>query len=164
MKAFKRIGLLCILAALGISSLLFASTNGVVGSGPCKLHTRTKGKPDVCRLAFGSTSPTARTTVLNGNEDGSNRVSNAVIPINGVAVFQPPDLCKQVYRQEKTIAVSDTNTLVEELRSQPGTYVVQLIFDHDGVRRQSCNEGVHPHRKAFGASRYRYQDGMMSLA
>jgi hypothetical protein len=61
--------------------------------------------------------------VQNGNSDGSNRVSSAVVLLNGTQVFGPSDFEKGVYKISCEAQISAENVLGAELRSQPGGFI-----------------------------------------
>ena len=86
--------------------------------GP-KKYIRTTGKPNVYTDSFSSTAKTATLVVLNGEANGRNRLSSAIILVNGVEVLGPSDFNQKVYRLEKTIDLVPTNALTVELRSVP---------------------------------------------
>jgi len=67
--------------------------------------------------------------VQNGTEDGSNRVSSAVVSLNGVKVLSPADFNQKVAGLQRSIAPHDQeNTLTVNLRSNPGGYLFVKIL------------------------------------
>src|ERR1700741_356707 len=68
--------------------------------GP-KQYIRTAGKPNVYTDNFPATAGIAKLIVLNGQANGQNPVSSALISINGVQIFAPQDFGQNVYRLEK---------------------------------------------------------------
>jgi len=67
--------------------------------------------------------------VENGTEDGSNRVSSAVVSLNGVKVLSPADFNQKVAELQRSIAPHDQeNILTVNLRSNPGgSLLVQIL-------------------------------------
>jgi len=61
--------------------------------------------------------------VENGDANGNNRVSSAVISLNGKEIFGPSAFNQNVGHLEAPINLLDTNTLSIELRSKPGSYL-----------------------------------------
>ncbi len=67
--------------------------------------------------------------VANGEDNGSKRVSSAVISLNGVKVLGPADFNQNVPVLERTIAPQDgDNTLSAALRSSPGGFLHIQVF------------------------------------
>jgi len=67
--------------------------------------------------------------VQNGTEDGSNRVSSAVVSLNGVKVLSPADFNQKVAELQRSIAPHDQeNILTVNLRSNPGGYLLVQIL------------------------------------
>ena len=59
--------------------------------------------------------------IQNGKQDGSNRVSSAVVSLNGVKVLSPADFNQKVAGLQRSIAPHDQeNLLTVNLRSNPG--------------------------------------------
>ena len=59
--------------------------------------------------------------IQNGKEDGSNRVSSAIVSLNGVKVLSPADFNQKVAGLQRSIAPHDQeNLLTVNLRSNPG--------------------------------------------
>jgi len=66
--------------------------------------------------------------VQNGTEDGANRVSSAVVSLNGVKVLSPADFSQKVAGLQRSIAPHDQeNILTVNLRSNPGGYLLVQI-------------------------------------
>jgi uncharacterized repeat protein (TIGR01451 family) len=95
---------------------------GVSIFGP-KKYIRTTGKPDVYRDEFSSRPGMAKLVVLNGEADGRNRVSSALIWVNGLLILHPSDFNQNIYRLERSIHLPHDNRLIVELRSKPGSYL-----------------------------------------
>ena len=67
--------------------------------------------------------------VQNGTEDGTNRVSSAVVSLNGVKVLSPADFNQKVAGLRRSIVPHDQeNILMINLRSNPGgCLLVQIL-------------------------------------
>jgi hypothetical protein len=95
--------------------------------GPTK-YTRTAGPPNVFTETFTSCgNGPATLVVVNGNADGSNRISAASLLLNGQEVLSPSDLNQQVDRVEKTVQLAADNTLTLRLTSKPGSFLIISI-------------------------------------
>jgi hypothetical protein len=67
--------------------------------------------------------------VKNGGEDGSNRVSSAVVSLNGVKLLSPADFNQNVAELQRSIAPHDLeNILSVNLRSNPGGYLYVKVL------------------------------------
>lgn len=59
--------------------------------------------------------------LINGEDDGSNRISSAVIRLNGIKVFIPADFNQKMSTLERAVVLQDAeNTLSVTLNSNPG--------------------------------------------
>lgn len=65
--------------------------------------------------------------IINGDDKGKNRVSSAVISINGVVVAGPERFNQQVAEITAPVTLQSTNTLNVELRSAPGSQLTVTI-------------------------------------
>src|SRR5439155_17461215 len=61
--------------------------------------------------------------IVNGNANGSNRISSASISLNGVQVVGPSDFNQQVARIVKPVTLTDNNQLTISLASKPGSFL-----------------------------------------
>jgi len=84
--------------------------------GP-KTYLRTKGKPNVYTDTFPGRVGEGTLVIKN------NRVSSAIIKINGVQVMGTKDFNQKVYDFEIPIGLLDSNTISVELRSKPNSYL-----------------------------------------
>lgn len=67
--------------------------------------------------------------VKNGEDDGSNRISSAVISLNGVKILGPADFNQNVPLIERAIVPLDhENTLSVNLRSNPDGFLHVQVF------------------------------------
>jgi uncharacterized protein YjdB len=108
--------------------------------GP-KQFIRTTGKPNVYQDDFTAPEETAQLVILNGEENGQNRVSSAIILLNGEQIFGTRDFNQNVFRLEKSIELSRMNTLTVELRSKPESYLNIEIIVTTANNPPSANAG-----------------------
>jgi len=101
-----------------------ASAVEVTRFGP-KQYDRTTGKPNSYTDTFAASGAIGggKLIIENGAVNGDNRVSSAVISLNGQQVFGPSAFNQNVGHLEAPINLLDTNTLTAELRSKPGSYL-----------------------------------------
>ena len=67
--------------------------------------------------------------VTNGADDGTHRVSSAVVSLNGVKVLSPADFNKKVAQLQRSIAPNDLeNILSVNLRSNPDSYLIVQVL------------------------------------
>jgi RHS repeat-associated protein len=90
--------------------------------GP-KKYIRNTGKPNVYKDRFPGTPGKGWLIIVNGEEDGQNRISSAIIRLNGKEVIGTKDFNQNVYRLRKGIDLLSNNNLVVELRSKPESYL-----------------------------------------
>ncbi|NIN36507.1 MAG: hypothetical protein GTO60_16020, partial [Gammaproteobacteria bacterium] len=125
MKTFKIKAMVLVLFIFAGLSTLFAGD--VTFFGP-KQYTRNKGKPVtetdtfICPPNYTGSGFTLR--LINGDSQGKNRVSSAVITVNGVQVMGPSDFNQQVGTLERTVSLSTSNEISVKLNSKPGAYVI----------------------------------------
>ena len=66
---------------------------------------------------------------INGTAEGGNRISSAVIDLNGIKILGPADFNQKVSDVQRTIAPLDNeNTLSVSLRSNPGGFIVLQVM------------------------------------
>lgn len=98
--------------------------------GP-QVYTRTAGPPQTFTDTFEFCGTAAcQIVVMNGNADGSGRVSSASIVLNGVEVAGPRDFNQQVGSLVIPVTLADTNELTVRLTSNAGgslTVTVQCV-------------------------------------
>jgi len=92
--------------------------------GP-KRYTRSTGKPQTFTDTFQNCETAAQydLVVVNGNPDGSDRVSSATILLNGTQVAGPNDFNENVAQVRKSVTLVGTNTLQTTLASKPGSFL-----------------------------------------
>jgi hypothetical protein len=66
-------------------------------------------------------------TVINGDRDGSKKVSSGTIKLNGVVVLTPNDLNQQVRKVVRQVTVLAENVLEVELAGQPTGQVLTTV-------------------------------------
>ena len=67
--------------------------------------------------------------VTNGADDGTHRVSSAVVSLNGVKVLSPADFNQKVAQLQRSIAPNDLeNILSVNLRSNPDSYLIVQVL------------------------------------
>src|SRR5947209_18303815 len=99
----------------------------MTGFGP-KQYTRSAGPPQTFTETFQhcGTAP-CQLVVVNGNADGSNRISSASISLNGAQILGPSDFNQQVGRIVKPVVLTDNNQLRITLASKPGSFLTVSV-------------------------------------
>ncbi len=102
--------------------------------GP-KRYTRTTGAPnvftDTVAVPAWVVSPYAL-KVVNGEADGSHRVSSARIQVNGAEVARPSDFNQNVPGLERSVTLTPQTTLVVTLESAPASYLTINLCGQQG--------------------------------
>lgn len=97
--------------------------------GP-KQYLRTAGPPnmytDTFPLPAGVTAPFLL-HIVNGNADGTNRVSSATGTVNGTQVAGPSDFNQNVGVIDRTVTLQAANTLDVRLTSAPGSFLTLTV-------------------------------------
>ena len=95
--------------------------------GP-KQYFRTNGKPETFTETFqySGTAP-CQIVVVNGNADGTQRISSALISLNGQEIFGPSDFNQQFGGSVKTVVLADQNQLSTTLRSKPESFLTVSV-------------------------------------
>jgi len=94
--------------------------------GP-KQYIRTTGKPNIYADTFPGRFGQGKLIVKNGDANGDNRISSAIIKINGIQILGTNDFNQNVYALETIINLVEKNTISVELRSKPGSYLAIQI-------------------------------------
>lgn len=83
---------------------------------------RGTGPPEAERFLFQVPSPDGpfRMALVNGTEDGTDRVSSAVVRLNGQQIAGPRRFNQNVERLELEVSLREENVLSIELRGSPG--------------------------------------------
>jgi RHS repeat-associated protein len=99
--------------------------------GP-KSYTRTAGPPnevtDTFTLPSGTTAPYTL-HLVNGNPDGTKRVSSATVTLNGAQILSPSDFNQNVAVLDRTVTLQAANTLTVRLTSAPGSVLILSLLD-----------------------------------
>ena len=99
--------------------------------GP-KTYTRTAGPPnqftETFTLPAGTTAPYTL-HVINGNANGTNRVSSATVQLNGTQILGPSDFGQNVAVLDRPVTLHSSNTLEIRLTSAPGSVLTVSVLD-----------------------------------
>ena len=141
------------LSAQGTASQIFGSLGGSPAEagmlsvfGPRK-YLRATGKPVVASDRFSAAAGKATLSVVNGEADGSNRISSAVITLNGKNVFTTMAFNQEVYRLRATVDLGPQNLLSVKLESKPGSYLTLEIVAEGQNRPPVANAGPDQTRR-----------------
>jgi len=133
-----------------ISIVILCCSGGVLASETTLFeHTfqRVKGKPVTEEVSFPIQEPSGFyiITIMNGDEDGSNRCSSAVIIVNGVPILSQADLNQNVHDLDRSVDLADSNVMTARLTGKPGSFITVRIFagEDDG-------DDDHKHHKNSG--------------
>lgn len=95
-------------------------------------YTRTAGPPnqftETLTLPPGTTPP-YNLRIVNGNADGTKRISSATVTLNGTPVAGPSDFGQNVAVIDRTVGLQATNTLQIRLTSAPGSVLTVSVLD-----------------------------------
>ena len=94
--------------------------------GPLRF-TRQTGAPVTVTQTFSSCGGGCQLVVLNGDSDGSNRVSAATVYLNGQRVLAPADFNQRVARLVVPIEAADATEIRVVLQSAPGSYLTVTV-------------------------------------
>jgi len=97
--------------------------------GP-KQYLRTTGKPNIYTDAFPGRFGQGKLIAKNGDANGDDRISSAIIKINGVQIFGTSDFNQNVQFMERTTNLQEENSISIELRSKPGSFLI-IQIDQD---------------------------------
>jgi uncharacterized protein YjdB len=79
-------------------------------------------------LPAGTTAPYT-IHIVNGQADGTKRISSATIKLNGVQVAGPSDFGQNVAVIDRPVALHTNNTLEVRLTSAPGSFLTISVLD-----------------------------------
>lgn len=97
--------------------------------GPQK-YLQTKGKPNIYTGTFPGRTGVGILKVMNGDANGKNRISSAIVRINGVEILGPNDFNQNVYNLEIPVSLEENNMISVELRSKPNSYLtIKIVQD-----------------------------------
>lgn len=122
-----------------------SSAAAIAAFGP-KDYVRSTAKPVTVSDAFSVATPgTAMLHITNGGAFGQyERVSSAVITLNGVTVVSPSEFSQQVGLIDKLVPLAALNTLTVELRSRPGSgLTLAILIDAGGNHAPVANAGAN---------------------
>ena len=123
------IGMVAALAVTLTLGTALATEEGLFGP---KQYTRSSGPPnqflETIPLPPTLTSP-FRLHVQNGNPDGTNRISSAMITLNGTQVAGPADFSQQVADFDRTVSLEVNNTLQVRLTGTPGSFLILTLLN-----------------------------------
>lgn len=118
MKKFMAIMLVLLIGLLAGA----ASATEISLTGPVK-YQRTTGGPNIFNDYFSAIASDGKIIIRNGEANGDNRVSSAVVMLNGKQILGPNDFKRQVYDIQIPIALTKNNSLSVDLRSKPDSYL-----------------------------------------
>lgn len=119
------LGIVLLLITPDFTTLAYGQTTVF---GP-EFYTRSTGKPQKIIKSFSVQNLNQEFTLSVQNGEGKReRVSSAVIEINGVKVVGPEEFNKQVSMITKPINLKQQNEIAVEVRSKPGTSIVVTIL------------------------------------
>jgi hypothetical protein len=106
--------------------------------------TRTAGVPDHFEASFGGVAGPGVLVIKNGDESGTNRVSAAIIKINGKQVLGTSSFNQRVPGMTLPISLNEMNLLSLDLVSAPGSSLgieVTQAQEVPELHWLSCTEG-----------------------
>ncbi len=95
-------------------------------------YERGNAAPAASVAQFAARAGAARLIVDNGDPSGGNRVSSAVIVLNGDEVVRTSDLNQGVAKVEREVVLSAENALRVELRGRPGGHLTIRVVQPSG--------------------------------
>ena len=125
-----------------------SSATAIAAFGP-KDYVRSTGAPVTVSDTFSVANPgTALLHITNGGASGQyERVSSAVITLNGVIVVSPGEFSPQVSLIDKLVPLAAVNTLTVELRSKPDSgLTLAIIVDDTGGTNETPIANAGPDR------------------
>jgi hypothetical protein len=100
--------------------------------GP-KQYTRTSGMPNIYTDTFPGRVGQGKIILRNGGVSRTDRISSAIIKINGIQIFGTSDFTQNVQLLEKTVGLQEENSISVELRSKPGSFINIQIAQEIGA-------------------------------
>ncbi|MFH7320184.1 fibronectin type III domain-containing protein [Desulfurivibrio sp. D14AmB] len=113
--------------------LLFLSPQGLLAGdhifGP-HTYERNDGRPHTHSTIFPSltTGLGHLLEIRNGNNEGGDRVSSAIVTINGIDVVKPSDLSQQVAHLTREVTLGSSNTFSVRIFGAPGSFLTIAII------------------------------------
>jgi hypothetical protein len=112
-------------AASTLPSPGLAQTTTVFGPSQ---YVRTAGPPQTFPETFEHCGTgDCQIVVINGNADGTNRISSASISLNGIQIIGPSDFNQQVATIVKPVTLAEENQLVIRLTSNPRGFLTVSV-------------------------------------
>ncbi|MGH7229917.1 MAG: hypothetical protein ACREJU_00980, partial [Nitrospiraceae bacterium] len=122
------LGLTLILTGILLESSLFAQSQVIFG--PTQ-YLRTAGPPNQYTDTFTVTHPVGapfQLHIVNGNPDGTNRVSSGRVTLNGIEIVGPSDFGQTVPVIDRPVTLVASNTVEIRLTSAPGSFITLSIL------------------------------------
>ena len=95
--------------------------------GP-KTYIRESQKPQVVSHTFSVADPSGTfTLVVKNGRNGQDRVSSAILRINGKQILGPSDFNQRVDRIVKPVSLEDSDQITVVLNSGPGSYLTVSV-------------------------------------
>jgi hypothetical protein len=114
---------LVVVLTLFVCSVLASAQEMTPIFGPVQ-YTLAAGPPQTFTAAFPHCgTQKCQIVVVNGNADGTNRISSASIFLNGVEVVGPNAFNQKVSKIVKPVALADQNEVTTKLTSKPGSFL-----------------------------------------
>ena len=113
------------IAELGRGDSPTSNTSNTVEAtllGP-KQYIRTTGAPNIYKDEFPGRVGQGMLSIINGKENGDNRISSAIIKINGVQILGPSDFSQNIFKKDIFVSLLENNKISVELRSKPGSFL-----------------------------------------
>lgn len=115
------------------SVTVIARGNANLGAGDVRtifgprVYTRGTGAPVMERIILSGYAPNATLRITNGDADGKDRVTSAVIAVNGVEVVGPSAFSSKVGSIVRPITLPNPATVTVSLASAPGSFLTIAI-------------------------------------
>jgi hypothetical protein len=117
------------------SDRLFTITNGVLHKvaelAAAAIFVRQRAQPTDQHFDFAVTNTDVLrdVVVINGDVDGSARVSNATVSLNGVVLLRTSAFKQRVLTLTPPVGLSATNTITVKIDGRPGGQLTVLVRD-----------------------------------
>ena len=131
-------------ALLALSFLVSLDAGAAPTFGP-KQYSRVAGAPQTFTDTFAQCGGgTCQLIVVNGNPDGSARVSSASVSLNGVRLVGPRNLNQRVDRIVIPVTLKETDEIRVELNSAPGSFLTISVecSEFPGLRIEAGEVGM----------------------